>query len=73
MDSPEVALNAIQPLSGLENDRFTLPTISPAPTDDPSPMDKNDAHGETLPGQNRGEGVCSDLLEGGNLQVRFRL
>jgi hypothetical protein len=72
MDSPEVALNAIQPRTGLENDGFILPTVLPAPTDDPRPMDHNDTRGETLQGQNGGE-VYSDLPHGGNLQVCFRL
>jgi hypothetical protein len=73
MDPPEVVLNAIYPLIGSENDGFIPPAVSPTPTDDPRPMDKNDGRGETLEGQNGSEDVYSDLPEGGNLQVRFQL
>jgi len=73
MDSPEVVLNAIHPLTGSENDVFIPPTVLSTSTDDPRPMDKNDGRGEMLEGQNSVEGVYSDLPEGGNLQVRFRL
>ena len=73
MDFPEVVLNPIHPLIGSENDGFIPPTVLPPPTDDPRFMDKNDGRGEMLEGQNGGEGVYSDLPEGGNLQVRFQL
>jgi len=70
MDSSEVVLNAIHPLTGSENDVFIPPTVLSTSTDDPRPMD---GRGEMLEGQNSVEGMYSDLPEGGNLQVRFRL
>lgn len=74
MDSPEVAINAIHPLIvESEGDGLILPTVSLAPTDDPRPMDMDDARGEVLEGQNDVEGVYSGLPEGGNLRVRFLL
>ena len=76
MDSPEVAINAIHPLTvDSENNGLILPTVSPTPTDDPMPIDNvdSDTRGEMLEGQNDVEGVYSGLPEGGNLQVRFLL
>ena len=73
MNPPEI--NAIHPLTvESENDGLILPTVSPTPTDDPMmSMDKDDARGEMLVGQDDVEGVYSGLPEGGNLQVRFLL
>lgn len=72
MDSPEVTINAIHPLTmESENDGLILPTVSPTPTDDPMPMDKDDTRGEMLEDQNDVEGVYSGLSDGSNLQVRF--
>ena len=76
MDSPEVAINEIHPLTvESENDGLILPTVSPTPTDDPMPIDNvdSDTRGEMLEGQNDVEGAYSGLSEGGNLQVRFLL
>ena len=79
MDSPEVAINAIHPLTvDSENNGLILPTVSPTPTVTvtasgyPMPIDKYDTCGEMLEGQNV-DGVYSGLPEGGNLQVRFLL
>ena len=78
MDSPDIAINAIQPLNvESENDGFVVPTdtILLTPTDDLRVMliDKDDKRGEMLEGQNDAEEVYSGLPEGGNLQVRFLL
>ena len=70
MDSPEITINAIDPMMGSENDG---PTVLPTPTNDPMPMDIDDTRGEMLEGQNDVEGVNSGLTEGGNLQVRLLL
>jgi hypothetical protein len=74
MDLPEVAINAIHPLTvESENDGLILPTVSPTPTVDPMPVVEDDTCGEMLEGQNDLERVYSGLSEGGNLQVRFLL
>ena len=76
MDSPEVAINAIHPLTvDSENNGLIIsptPTVTVTASGDPMPIDKDDTCGEMLEGQNV-DGVYSGLPEGGNLQVRFSL